>query len=474
MEKIKKIVDSCKDDIVRHTSELIQIKSVEGEEKPGKPFGEGVDKALSYMLDLAKSFGFETANADGFAGHADIGDGDDLVGVLVHLDVVPEGTGWDMPAFGGEVRGNRIYGRGAVDNKGPAVASLFAMKALKESALPLKKRIRLIFGTHEEATSGWSDLNYYFAKYPRPDTGFSPDAEFPVIYGEKGLLNFSLHRTLTPDDSPVQIENLKGGNAPNMVPDYCEAELTVDESFRHKFEDNFHSYIKKSGYPLSLEEREDGKRVLRSKGVSVHASTPEKGTNALSFIFDFLSQCPGLNASAGEFSKNYREKIGFQVNGESIGCQFKDDISGPLTFNAGVAAGDREKIDLSVNIRYPITLEGAKVIEGIKRALEGTGVEVKSVGDVKPLFVPKDDELVQKLMEAYRVETGDYTSGPITIGGGTYARALPKGVAFGALFPGKEMLAHEKNEYIEIEDLISATRIFASALYALAGDIIEE
>ncbi|MFO7848960.1 MAG: Sapep family Mn(2+)-dependent dipeptidase, partial [Spirochaetia bacterium] len=313
-----------------------------------------------------------------------------------------------------------------------------------------------------------SDLKYYFDRYARPDIGFSPDAEFRVIHGEKGILNFSLHYTFKADELPVQIVKLKGGNAPNMVPDYCEAELAVDETFRQDFEDNFNSYVKKSGHPVSLEEADDGKTVIKAEGVSVHASTPEKGTNAISFIFDYLAQCQGLNASAAEFSINYRDKIGFQVHGESVGCELKDDISGPLTFNAGVAGGDKEKIDLTVNIRYPISFEGEKVIEGIKGALDGTGIEAGAAGDVKPLFVPKNDELVQKLMDAYREETGDYASGPITIGGGTYARALPKGVAFGALFPGKEKLAHEKNEYIEIDDLISATRIFASAMYALS------
>ncbi len=468
MDDIRKIVDSYRDDIIQQTVELIKCESVEAEAKPGMPFGEGINHALTYTLDLAESLGFTTCNDDGYAGHADLGDSDDMVGVLVHVDVVPEGSGWEFPAFGGVIQEGRIYGRGSTDMKGPAIASIYAMKALKELGAPLKKKIRLIVGTHEESTSGWVDLKHYFSNFPKPDIGFSPDADFPVIYGEKGLLNYSFHYTLEADSAPVQFTALRGGNAPNMVPDLCEAELTVQDGYGEELERHVAKYQKETGYPVSMERVDSARVIIRGEGVSVHASIPETGKNAISFVFDYLSQCPGLNVSAAELARHYCDKIGFEVNGESVGCALEDDISGKLTFNVGVAAGDHENVKLTVNLRYPIKSEGGAVIESIKKAFAGTGIEFRLIDDSPPLFVPKEDELVQKLMRAYRTETGDTASPPITVGGGTYARALPKGVAFGAKFPGKEYMAHQKNEYIEIEELMCAARIYALALYELA------
>ena len=466
MDALKALVDGYESEVVVRTRELIRIESVESEAKARMPFGEGIGRALEYVLDLAGTLGFETANADGYAGHADLGGGEPIVGVLVHLDVVPEGNGWTHPAFGGEVHGEHIYGRGAVDNKGPCIAVLYAMKALRELAVPLSSKVRLIFGTHEESTSGWSDLRYYFGKFPRPALGFSPDARFPVIYGEKGLLNFRLAQPLTGDGEPVQLIALRGGNAPNMVPDFCEAELAAQGSAAENLEKTVEEYASGVDCPLSLKRR-DGRVLLRAEGVSAHGSRPELGKNAISHLFAVLSRCPGLNASVSAFARLYQQRIGFQLNGQSIGCGFADDISGKLTFNVGMAEGDAKRIALTVNVRYPIASEGDKVIGGIREALADTGIGFELIGDAKPLLVSKDDALVRALMEAYRQETGDREGQPITIGGGTYARALPKAVAFGPVFPGQEDLAHQKDERIAVGDLMAATRIYASALQAL-------
>ena len=468
MKKISDIVESYRDEITRHTSELIRIPSVESPERPGMPFGENVDKALRYVLELAEELGLKTVYFDGYAGHVDVGEGDDLVGVLVHVDVVPEGRGWELPAFGGEVHDNRVYGRGAVDDKGPVIASLFALKALQDLGTPLKKRVRLIVGTHEECPSGWTDLHRYFENYPRPEQGFSPDAAFPVIYGEKGLLNFSLQYMVAPDLEPVQVISLAGGEAPNMVPDYCEAELSVEESGAVDLLANHRAYVEQTGCPVTLEQRAVGRYIVSANGVSAHASTPEEGVSAISRVIDFLAQCPGLNASIAAFAASYAEKIGFDVNGEGLGCAFEDEASGRLTCNVGQVSIKDGNVILTVNLRYPVSSAGETVTAGIKNALAGTGMKFHLIDDSEPLFVPTDDELVVKLMDAYARETGDTTTGPLTIGGGTYARALPKGVAFGPRLPGRPNLAHQKDEYIEIEDLIIATRIYASALLALA------
>lgn len=441
MEITPKFIESYRDQIIHHSQELVKIKSVEDTPQPGMPFGEGINRALNYMLNLAKEMGFETANVDGYAGHADFGQGDEIVAVLVHLDVVPEGTDWDYPPYGAQVHDGLLFGRGIVDDKGPAVASLFAMKALKDAGFMPKKKIRLIFGTDEE--SGWEDLEVYFQKYPKPETGFSPDASFPLIHGEKGIQIFTLESQWDQADGNVMIKSLKGGNAPNMVPDHAEAFLKVNEEMKPALVENLHTYVSKTGYQIETDQRE-GDMVVRAKGVSAHGSTPEKGVNAVSQLLLFLQQCPGLSHQVQKVLDDFAEHIGLEINGQSIGCGFTDDISGKLIFNVGLLAGDEECLSLTVNTRYPITTKGEHVINGVKKALEASPFSLKLVEDVAPLYVPKDDELVQKLMNVYQTETGDLTGEPITIGGGTYARALGRGVAFGPLLPGREELAHQK------------------------------
>ena len=468
MEKCKEMVNQYRDDMIRCLGELVSIRSVESQEKPGMPFGEGVNQALEYILALAEKLGFPVSNADGYAGHADLGSGDSMVGILVHLDVVPEGTGWSVEPFGGSVVENRLYGRGAYDNKGPVIASLFAMKAIMDSQVKLTKKVRLIFGTHEESAAGWSDLAYYFSKYPRPDIGFSPDAQFPVIYGEKGLLNFSLDAELSPDDQPVQLKSLTGGNAPNMVPDCCQAELSVQPQSLGELKRHFSTYMEEHQAPLSMEMSDTGEAIIRSTGVSAHASRPELGDNAISHMMIYLADLPGLNVSASSLAQAYARNIGMEFYGESMGCGFEDDVSGKLTVNAGMVKKEGDSVSLRMNIRYPISVAGDTVKKEIQKSFSTTGIVYQDIEDTKPLYVREDDELVVGLMEAYRNETKDYKSKPLTIGGGTYARALPKGVAFGPRFPGREDVAHQKDEYIDIDDLIASARIYAEAICTLA------
>lgn len=466
MKITQKSIESYREQIIHHSQELVKIKSVEAAPQPGMPFGEGINSALNYMLNLAEEMGFETVNVDGYAGHADFGQGDEIVAVLVHLDVVPEGSDWDYPPYGAEVHDGLLYGRGIVDDKGPAVASLFAMKALKDEGFKPNKKIRLIFGTDEE--SGWKDLEVYFKKYPKPETGFSPDASFPLIHGEKGIQIFTLESLWNQADGNVVIKSLKGGNAPNMVPDHAEALLVANEEMKLALVESWRTYTLTTGYQIELDQVE-GDMLVTAKGVSAHGSTPEKGVNAVSQLLLFLQQCPGLSKEAKTVLDDFAKYIGVEVNGQSIGCGVEDDVSGKLIFNVGMMTGDAERLSLTINTRYPITVAGESVINGVEKALEASSLTLRLIEDVAPLYVPKEDDLVQKLMKVYREETGDMAGEPITIGGGTYARALGKGVAFGPLLPGREELAHQKNECMAVDDLVMVTKIYAKALELLTS-----
>lgn len=459
------LIDSYKEDIIKSTQEIVRIRSVEGEKKDNMPFGEGVYLALQYALNLAKDMGFKVKNIDNYAGHAELGEGDETVGVLVHLDVVPEGDGWTYPPFGGEIHDGKIYGRGTVDDKGPAIACLYAMKALKESDLNLNRKIRIIFGTDEE--SGWECVKHYFKHEKAPDMAFTPDAEFPVIYEEKGIIIFDLVKKIKSNqDGKLILKSLKGGNAPNMVPDYCEAVIETEDL--SQIEDKFNSFVDTTNYPLHM-KKEKNTITISAEGISAHGSTPEKGKNAITYLMAFLGKIFKETSDIGEFIKVYNERIAFKHHGESIGAAFEDDISGKLNFNPGMIRLENDEIRLTINIRYPIKLSARKIYDGIRNNLKDTNVElVEGEDDSKPLYVPKDSELVKKLMKVYREQTKDIESQPITIGGGTYARALKNAVAFGPVFPGQEDVVHQKDEYISIDHLMKITKIYAHALYELA------
>ncbi len=459
------LIDNYKEEIVKSTQEIIKIKSVEEKAKLNMPFGEGPYKALEYALELSKELGFETKNLEGYAGYAEFGEGDETVGILVHLDVVPEGEGWTYPPYGGEIHEDKIFGRGTADDKGPAIATLYAMKALKESGVALNRKIRIIFGTNEE--TGWGCMNYYFKHEKPPTMAFTPDADFPVIHGEKGIIVFNLEQKIEPNGRcGIKLIGLRGGNAPNMVPDYAEAILEVEDI--NNFEDKFKAYKKEKNNLITIDIKDNKVKVM-AKGISAHGSTPEKGENAISYLMDVLGYLLEGRCDVCDFINIYNERIGFKHYGEGIGCGYEDDISGKLNFNPGLIKLDEDKIILTINVRYPIKSSAKEVYDGIRENLKETKVElVEGKGDTKPLYVPKDNFLVEKLMEVYREQTGDLEREPITIGGGTYARAMENAVAFGPMFPGQQDVAHQKDEYISIEHLIKITKIYAHALYELA------
>ncbi len=457
----KQQVDHVMDDLVKDIQGLIRIKSVEAPSEGNMPFGKGVQDALDYTLNLGKSMGFEVKNVDNYAGHIELGEGDDILAVLAHLDVVPEGSNWDYDPYGGQIDDGRIYGRGTIDNKGPAVSALYAMKLLKDAGIPINKRIRLILGTNEE--TGWKGINYYMDREETPTMGFTPDADFPAIHGEMGILIFDLVKSFKDriEDGGIEVLKIKGGNAPNMVPDYAEAHLKVTKEIGHILE----AYNKDKDAKLEM-EADGAVTIVKSYGISAHGSTPEVGKNAISYLMDFLNYIDLQIGDVTNFVRDYARLIGLEYNGQHIGCGLEDEY-GKLVFNVGVIDFDNNEGRISVNVRYPITESVDKVYSGIEDALDMTGINIVKHEHLEPIYLPPDHDLITALMDTYYEVTGDNTP-PVTIGGGTYARSMKNAVAFGPLFPGKEETAHQKNEYLELEDLKTMTHIYANALYKLS------
>lgn len=446
--KMKFESSADREQLLSALQKLISIKSVkydglspeEYEPSEGRPFGHGISDALEYTLELCKSLGMKTKNCQGYAGYAETGEGEEMLGILMHLDVVPEGKGWTYPPYGGEIHDGRLYGRGAVDDKGPAIASIFALRALMDEGCKLNKRVRLIFGTDEE--NDWQDMDYYTAHEELPHMGFTPDADFPVIYGEMGILQFDF----VIEDSSIPDDFIKGGEAANAVADYCEAHVASQDGTVEK---------------------------IASRGIAAHASTPEKGENAISKVMEALydqytqsrlSCCQGIS----DFIKFYHDKIGFNIHGEKIGCHISDKETGLLTFNAGKVASGKNKIVLSIDMRCPATFKEEDIMSRLRKEISGYNIKIENVDFLKPVFSDCDSFLVKTLLEVYREETGD-SSKPLTMGGGTYARAMDNIVAFGPLFPGREATEHMANEYILTDDLMKITKIYAEAIKRLCG-----
>lgn len=462
--KFDQFIDQYKDDLIQSTQELIRIKSIEEPAVGDYPFGEGVQRSLEYVLDLGEKFGFKTKNVDNYAGYVEIGEGKEMVGILAHLDVVPEGDGWTYPPYDATIADGKLYGRGILDDKGPVMMTLYAMKALVEAGAPLKRRIRLILGTNEE--TNWQGIQYYMKHEEAPTMGFTPDADFPAIHGEKGIMDVKFEKEIKEqlNDGGMAILSLSGGSRSNMVAEHAEAVIQGSQEFKGILE----TYNKELGAKLSIESLENNQFKILSSGISAHGSTPELGVNAIAHLLNFLEKLDLQIGDLTNFIRFYSRFIGLEINGESVGCGLEDNESGKLTFNPGVLKLEDNMVSLVANIRYPVTFKDFIVESGIQGALDNPfNVKCSTLSHQDPIYMPKDHKLIKTLMNVYKDYTGD-PSQPITIGGGTYARAAKNIVAFGPGLPGRPMLAHQKDEHMSIDDIILASKIYATSLYELA------
>lgn len=460
--ELNKKVDGLKQELVESVQGVLRIKSVEEAPVGDMPYGEGVVKALEYTLDLCEKLGFKTKNIDNYVGYAEYGEGEDYVGILGHLDVVPEGDGWVYPPYGAEIHDNRIYARGSLDDKGPTIAALYGLKAIKDAGLPLSKRVRIIFGTNEE--TGSKEIEYYLKKEKPPVSGFTPDAEYPIINGEKGITIFNLVKDLKKKPSNgIKIDYIKGGQRANMVPDYCEAGIIAQN--RETVINALNEFKKNHDYNITIEEKE--KLIIKSVGVSAHGSMPQLGKNAIMQLFAFLETLNLGECDIAEFIKFMNKNAGFDPYGASFGVGLEDKVSGKLSFNIGTIVMDEYKVNMELNLRYPVTCKLDDMMVPFNKRLEGTGIRVENFEHQEPLYFPVDHPLIKTLQSVYTDITGEEAK-LLSIGGGTYAKEMPNIVAFGPIFPGKPDLDHQANEYIDIDELVLNTKIYANAIYELS------
>lgn len=445
-------VEKRKDAILKDLSDWIKIGSVYDETTKSEehPFGEGVSKALAFILDKAKEDGFETLNVDNYAGHIDFGDGDQTMGILGHVDVVPVGSGWDLDPFSGAIEDGVIYGRGTQDDKGPMLAAYYGMKILKDLGVTPSKKVRMILGGNEE--SGWECVKYYFARHPKPDFGFTPDSDFPLIYAEKAIGNLKVKGQYEDEF----VESIIGGTVANSVIDTCEAILNTDSPKFKVYLDEFLSEFPE----IQAEYNVDTKTTIKFIGKASHGAQPEKGINAGVYMLRFLSRhtTNEMVSKAYEMFKTY--------DGKGVGIDFVGDQMGHLTMNLGLVSYVNNEFSYTINVRYPneITFD---LKEKMTETINDERYEVELLSVQPGIHLPLDSHLVKTLHNVYIEHTGDTVTQPKVIGGGTFARAAENIVAFGMLFPHTKDAMHQKNECVPVEDLLKATAIYCHAIYEL-------
>ena len=451
------LLEKSMPDLIRDLQGCIRIPSIYQADDSGYPYGKPVHECLEYMLKCAADLGFETHNMDNQVGWAEYGEGQEMVAVLGHLDVVPEGDGWTVDPYGGEVKDGRIFGRGTMDDKGPTVAALYALNAIKNSGVKLNRRIRIIFGLNEE--TGSADMKYYAAHGGEvPVMGFTPDGEYPVINGEKGLINETYTCKFT-QSGPLYLKSMVGGTAHNIVPHFARADFRCDAALADQI-------AAMTAEDITITRTEDGV-LIEAAGVSAHGGTPSEGVNANGRLAQFLAKLP-LEGQLAVAIRFLAEKIGMEYDGASLGIAMEDDLSGPLTNNFGVMNATENELVVKLNYRYPVTktyeMCGPQVIALFAQA----GFELTGAVRKNRLYMPAESELIQRLMKVYTDATGDFTSKPKSIGGGTYAKMLPNVVAFGPIFPGDEVREHKPDEFMELSRLLDNANILAEAMYTLA------
>ena len=450
-EALNNKILEMQDEIIAAIQQNMRIDSVKGEAKPDAPYGEGPKAALMDALALGERLGFKTGCADNRVGWVEYGEGEEMVGVLGHLDVVPVGDdGWTYPPFGAEIHDGKLWGRGVLDDKGPIIGSIFALKAIRDLGLPIDRRIRVLFGTDEEC--GSSCVEYYVDNgYEMPTIGFTPDGDFPLIFFEKGMTRFDVGGKVT-DKGNIEVEYFGGGIAANVVTPTCKLIVKGD--------------IKVAETEGVTVCKEDDKTIVEAVGLGAHGSMPELGVNAAVKLLNAVKE----NDFGGDFARYMNfilEKVGTEVHGESFGVHYIDEETGETSCNLGVLNFDGENMSLTLDIRYPKTATAEVVDPAVEAVAKEYGLEILGTSGAKCLYVPQDSELVVKLMDVFKTMTGRDDK-PMAIGGGTYAKHFPNMVAFGPCFVEDPSVIHQPNEFAEISKLMQGIQMFGAAMYELA------
>lgn len=466
MENIlNELIDMYQEEMLADLESLIRIPSVLDKTSAGEnaPFGKDIRRVLDEVIAISEKLGFEVRDYDGYAASVRFGSDGKEVGVLCHADVVPAGDQWDTNPFEAVIKDGKIYGRGTIDDKGPLVAVLYAMKAIKESGLSIGGYINHIIGCNEE--TGHECIKYYLKKESCPDIGFSPDGVFPVIHGEKGILRYAVNTVVSQDKgTKLKIDKISGGTVVNAVPDIAKVWLSGDNGILDMVEDLFYKYEMKNGKKkIRLDHHH---LLLEFYGISSHAMQPWFGDNAIIPMVRFLKELLELCSDVRDLFDLLYTLYGDGWKAENMGIACEDKLSGQLSQNLGILIFENDKMEIKVDVRCPVHVNLETVWKTISFNCRKYNFYPVCWQMRHPLYIPKEDSLVKALLAVYNEMTGT-TADAVTIGGGTYCRDVENFVSFGPVFPYEQELAHEANEYIGMKELILSAKIYAQALYVL-------
>ena len=442
--KIKNIVNENSKEMIESLKSAVRINSVMDEDTATEsmPFGKGVDESLRKTLEIAESLGFKTVYKDGYYVYAEVGEGEELIGILGHIDVVPIGdeSKWKFPPFSATEEDGYIYGRGTQDDKGPTIAAMYAVKALLDAGVKFEKRVRFIIGGDEE------NLWRCIAKYTEngeeiPSMGFTPDSSFPVTNAEKSLVQFYLRGKESKDLSL----NISG--ALNAVPGVANYTGKLADKLSEKLDE------------LKFDYEKDGESVTVI-GKRVHAASADKGVNAIERLCKALYEI-GVEEDIVRFVAELSDSVGSKILPNCI-----DDVSGTLTLNLGELIINEKESKIGFDSRVPVKFTIEDLEDAVKEKAANYGLEFEEFDRLKSLYVPADSKLIKTLVSVYEQETG-LEGTPKSSGGATYAKALDNCVAFGAMFPFDEKTEHQENERVNIKNMIKATEIYALSVYRL-------
>lgn len=439
------LTEEIKSDYLESLKTIVSYPSVLNEGENGTPFGQSIQNVLEKMLELTRSLGFKTyIDPKGYYGYAEIGQGEELLAVLCHLDVVPVGdlSDWETPPFEATIKDGWIHGRGVQDDKGPSLAALYAVKALMDAGVIFNKRIRFIYGTDEETL--WRCMARYNELEETATLGFAPDSSFPLTYAEKGLLQIKLH------GSGSQELAIEAGEAFNVVP--------AKASYTGNLADSLEVELKKQAF--EYERTADTVTVI---GVPKHSKDAAEGVNAI------VRLAMGLNPLVQHSTIQFMaEAVGEDATGSSLFGEISDEPSGTLSFNVSGLTINQDESEIRIDLRIPVLADKDKLVRELSQIAEKYQLRYEEFDHLAPLYVPLDSELVSTLMAVYKEKTND-DSPAVSSGGATFARTMPNCVAFGALFPGALQTEHQANERTVIDDLYKAMDIYAETIYRLAG-----
>lgn len=439
------LTEEIKSDYLESLKTIVSYPSVLNEGENGTPFGQSIQNVLEKMLELTRSLGFKTyIDPKGYYGYAEIGQGEELLAILCHLDVVPVGdlSDWETPPFEATIKDGWIHGRGVQDDKGPSLAALYAVKALMDAGVTFNKRIRFIYGTDEETL--WRCMARYNELEETATLGFAPDSSFPLTYAEKGLLQIKLH------GSGSQELAIEAGEAFNVVP--------AKASYTGNLADSLEVELKKQAF--EYERTADTVTVI---GVPKHSKDAAEGVNAI------VRLAMGLNPLVQHSTIQFMaEAVGEDATGSSLFGEISDEPSGTLSFNVSGLTINQDESEIRIDLRIPVLADKDKLVRELSQIAEKYQLRYEEFDYLAPLYVPLDSELVSTLMAVYKEKTND-DSPAVSSGGATFARTMPNCVAFGALFPGALQTEHQANERTVIDDLYKAMDIYSETIYRLAG-----